>query len=71
MDTGGDGEGGMSWEIRFDINILPCVKQTATGNLLYSTGSSFLVLCDDLDGWDGVGVWQGGLRGRVCVYVYG
>ena len=30
----------MNWEIRFDINTLPCVKQRASGNRLYSTGSS-------------------------------
>ena len=41
--TGGHrvgGEGGMNWEIRSDIDTLPCVKQIASGNLLYSTGSS-------------------------------
>ena len=27
-------------EIRFDINTLPCIEQIASGNLLYSTGSS-------------------------------
>ena len=34
---------------------LPCVKETASGDLLYNTGSSAWcsVLCDDLDGWDG------------------
>ena len=26
VDTGEEGEGGMNWEIRFDINALPCVK---------------------------------------------
>ena len=30
----------MNWEIRFDINALPHVKQIASGNLLCSTGSS-------------------------------
>ena len=40
VDTVGKGEGGMNWEIRFDINRLPCVKQIASGNVLYSTGSS-------------------------------
>ena len=37
---GREGAGGMNWEIRFDINRVPCVKQIASGNLLYSTGSS-------------------------------
>ena len=26
VDTGGKGEGGTNWEIRFDINTLPHVK---------------------------------------------
>ena len=33
----------------------PYVKEIASGNLLYDSGSSNLVLCDNLDGWDGVG----------------
>ena len=40
MDIGGDVEGGMNWEIGVDIYALPCVKQIASGNLLYSAGSS-------------------------------
>ena len=40
MDIAGEGEDGMNWKIRFDINTLPCVKQIASGNLPYSTGSS-------------------------------
>ena len=40
MDIAGEGEGGINWEIRFDINTLPYVKHIASGNLLYSTGSS-------------------------------
>ena len=31
---------GMNWEIRIDIDTLPCVKQIANGILLYSTGKS-------------------------------
>ena len=34
----------MNWDIRFDINTLPCVKQIAVR-----------LLCDDLDGWGGSG----------------
>ena len=40
----------MTWEIRIGIYTLPCVKQIASGKLLYSTGSS--VLCGDLEGWE-------------------
>ena len=32
----------------------PHVKDTASGNVLYDAGSSNLVLCDNLEGWDGV-----------------
>ena len=39
VDTGGEG-GGMNWEVRIDIYTLPRVQQIASGNLLYSTGSS-------------------------------
>ena len=34
MWTQGEGQCGMNWEIRFDINTLPRVKQIASGNLL-------------------------------------
>ena len=30
----------MNWEIEMDMYTLPCVKQIASGNLLYSTGKS-------------------------------
>ena len=36
---GGRG-GGMNWEIEIDVHAPPCVKQPASGNLWYSTGSS-------------------------------
>ena len=49
MDTGGEGWGGMNWEIRIDIYVyigiytyihFPCVKQMDSGNILYKAGSS-------------------------------
>ena len=41
VDTGeGEGEGGMNCEIRINKYTLPWVKLIASGNLLYSTGSS-------------------------------
>ena len=49
-----EGEGGINWELRFDIKALSCVKQTASGKMLDSTGSPSLVLCGDPDGGDGV-----------------
>ena len=37
-----EGEGGMSWECRIDIYTLLCVKQLASGTLLYITGRSVM-----------------------------
>ena len=34
------GGGVMNWEIGIDMYTLACVKQIASGNMLYSTGSS-------------------------------
>ena len=65
MDTGWEREGGMSYEIRTAIYKLPCVKQTASGKLVYRGLS--LVLCDDLEGWDAGGreVREGG---DICIH---
>ena len=49
----------------------PHVKQIASGDLLYDTGSSNLVLCDNLEEWDGGGKREGGSGGRGHVYTYG
>ena len=47
---------------------LPHVKQIASGNLLYDTGSSNLVLCDNLEGWGGVGGGRKVQEGEdICV----
>ena len=40
VDIEGEGENGTNWESRTDIYTLPCVKQLASGKLLYSLGSS-------------------------------
>ena len=37
---GTEEEGGMNWEIGIEVCAVSCVKQIASGNLLYSTGSS-------------------------------
>ena len=44
--------------------ILPVDKDAVKHGKLSS------VLCDDLDGWDGGGGWEGGPRGRGYVYAY-
>ena len=62
VDTEGEGESGLNWESSTDIYTLPCIKQIASGKLVYSIGSS--MLCDDLDAWDGGGgteVQKGGI----------
>ena len=47
---------------------LPYVKYIASGNLLYDARSSDQALCDNLEGWDGVGV--GGKFKREGTHVY-
>ena len=48
-------ENGTNWEHSTERSTLPYVKQIVSGNLLYDVGSSNPVLCDNLEGWDGVG----------------
>ena len=48
-----DGGGGMKWETRIDIYTLPCVKQIASRNLLYTAGSS--AGCSVVTEMDGMG----------------
>ena len=55
MDTEGKGEGGKNWTGSTEALTLPHVKWRASGNLLYDGGSSNPVLCDNLQGWDGMG----------------
>lgn len=37
-----------------DMCTLPCVKWIASGDLLYDSGGSNLVLCDNQEGWGAV-----------------
>ena len=55
VNTAWEGEGGMNKESSIETYTSPCVKQIASGNLLYDAGSSNLVLCDSLEEWDRVG----------------
>ena len=62
MDTAREREDGMNRESSIDIYTLPCVKLTASGKLLYSTGIS-----DDLGG-RGEGRWERGPEGGdMCI----
>ena len=36
----------------------------------YITWELSAVLCDNVEGWDGVGAWRGGSRGRGHMYIY-
>ena len=50
------------------VSILPCVKQIVSGNLLYDSGTSNLVLCDNLEDWDGMGGEREVQEGRdICI----
>ena len=49
------GEGGKNLKSNIEIYTLPYTKQIASGNLLYDTGSSNSVFCDNLEGWIGMG----------------
>ena len=68
MDTVGEGEGVTNWETGTDIYTLPRVKHTASGKLLYSTGSS--APCSMMTLRDVMGDWKGGLKGRGYMYTY-
>ena len=46
------------------IHTLPCVKETASRNLLYSTA-----LCDHLDEWDGGGGREVQEGGDGCIHI--
>ena len=55
LDSVGEGEGGMIWE----ICILSYVTRIASSGSMHDTGCSGLVHWDDPEGWDG----EGGGRG--------
>ena len=54
-DSSGDGEGEMNRVSSINIYITWCKIRIASGNLLYDAESSNLLLCDNLEVWDGVG----------------
>ena len=67
MDIGGKERVG-EIESSIDIYILPCVKQTASGKLLYGTGSP--AWCSVMTWAAGWGWWEGGSRERGYIYIY-
>ena len=70
VDTGGEGEGGINWESSMETYIAIC-KIRESGNLPYDAGSLNLVLCDNLEEWDGVGGVKGIQEGgEIYIYIY-
>ena len=63
MNPVSEGEGKINWESSIETQTLPYVKQRVSGNLLYEAGNSNPVLCDNLEGWDGVRGGRGGPEG--------
>ena len=59
----------MNRQVGIDVYTLPCIKERASGNLLYSTGSSAQcsVVTSRAEG-TGMG-WEGGPRGSgICIH---
>ena len=59
--------GKMNWEIRLDIHTVPCIRQMASGKLLYSTES--LAQCSVVT-YRGDMVWGRGRSKREGIYIY-
>ena len=61
----------MNWEVGTDIYALPCIKETASENLLESTGSSawcsVMTYKLGITGWDGREAPEGGTY--VCIWL--
>ena len=55
MDTISEEEGGVNWENSIETHKVQHAKWTASGNLLHDARMSNPVLCDNLEGRDGVG----------------
>ena len=69
VDTAGEGEWGTNLESSIEIYILPCVKQIASGKLLYKRGSS--AWCSVMTWRSGVvGGREGGSRRRRYIYTH-
>ena len=69
VDSVGEGENGIHRENSIDMYTLSCVKQIASGKLLYSTGSSAWCSVMTLRG-EMEGGWEGGSRGRGYMYTH-
>ena len=65
MDTG---RGEMNWETGLKVCALPCVKQIASGKLLYTAGSSAQCSVMTQRGRVGLGVGERSERGDIGIY---
>ena len=66
----GAGEGGTKWEIRIDIDTLPCIKQIASGKLLYGTESSaWCSVITQMGAMGGMGVEGSPKKEGMYVYI--
>ena len=69
VETVGEGEGGVNQESSTYISPLPCMKYTASGRLLYSTGGSAQCSVTTYRGKMGVGDGNEA-KGRGYMYRY-
>ena len=53
LNSVGEGEDGMIWESSTATCILPYVKQMTSTSSMHEAGHPKLVLCINLEGWDG------------------
>ena len=61
----------MAWVERTALKRVHTICKTDSGNLMYATGDTKLVLCDNLEGWGGEGGRRGVLEGgtHVCLWL--
>ena len=55
LDSVEEGKGGMIWENSNEACVLSYVKQIASPGSMHETVCSWLVPCDDPEGWDAEG----------------
>ena len=64
----GEGNGGMIWENRIEIGILPYVKLMTSVSVMHEAGPSKPVLWDNPEGWSEDGSGRGGQDGSTYVH---
>ena len=70
MDTVGEEEGGMNWERSTETYSLLYVKLDSQWEFAVWCKELNPVLCDSLEGWDGVGGGRGAQEGGdICIAV--